>query len=208
MTSSETRVRPCVPSDAPAASDLILLSMGELGEFLMGSGDAGRAKQVFSALVVRRRNRFSHEFAELVEIAGKAVGLGLGYPAGRMKRLHLPMAFQLLRIYGTPEYVRFLRRARPLFGSKEAESGEFYINSVAVSPAFQGQGIGKRLMARLEEMARGWSLDRCSLCVEAGNHGAKGFYERCGYRTVESFQFDSLRRIMGYEGYHRMVKSF
>jgi ribosomal protein S18 acetylase RimI-like enzyme len=208
VTSSEIRVRPCMPSDAPAASDLILLSMGGLGEFLMGSGDAERAKEVFSSLVAWRRNRFSHEFADLVEMDGKAVGLGLGYPAGRMKRLHLPMALQLLRIYGGLEYFRFLRRACPLVGSKEAESREFYINSVAVSPDLQGRGIGKRLMSCLEEKARGWGLDKCSLCVEAGNHGAKGFYERCGYQTVESLHFDSLRRLMGYEGYHRMVKSF
>ena len=205
--SSGVQVRPCSPSDAPLAAELILLSMGELGEFVWGSGNAGKARRVLSALFAKRGNRFSHQFAELAELDGKTVGLGLGYSACQMERLHLPTAWQLLTIWGPTEFVRFLRRVRPLMRAKEAESGEYFINTVAVSPGVQGTGIGGRLIACLETKARRQGLDRCSLCVEVENAGAQGFYGRYGYRIVETLQFDSLHGLIGYEGYHRMVKS-
>lgn len=201
------QIRPCLPSDAPAAADLILLSMGELGEFIWGLGNAEKATRVLSALFTKRGNRFSHRFAELAELDGNIVGLGLGYSAREMERLHLPTAWQLLTIWGPIEFVRFLRRVRPLMGAKEAEPGEFVITSVAVSRGVQGTGIGGRLMARLEEEARRKGLDKCSLCVEVENTKAQGFYSRFGYRIAETFRFDRLHRRMGYEGYHRMIKS-
>lgn len=45
-------------------------------------------------------------------------------------------------------------------------------------PGFQGIGVGRSLLERLEEYARGWGLP----CVFLSSSlGARGFYERAGY---------------------------
>jgi putative acetyltransferase len=57
---------------------------------------------------------------------------------------------------------------------------EGWVNHLYVTPEFQGQGIGKRLMAIAKE-----SNPSLQLWVFESNEPAIAFYERQGFRTVE-----------------------
>lgn len=52
--------------------------------------------------------------------------------------------------------------------------------SIGVRPAFRGEGIGRRLLARFEAGASDL-VDRVSVAAAAT---VEGFYERCGYEAV------------------------
>ena len=45
---------------------------------------------------------------------GRVVGLMMSYPSKMMKRLETPMAFQMLKILGFVDFIRFVRNALPL----------------------------------------------------------------------------------------------
>lgn len=64
-------------------------------------------------------------------------------------------------------------------------SGTLYIAGIAVWPAFQGQGVGLRLLEAARERARSLGLRELSLLCFAGNTGARRFYERAGFVVVD-----------------------
>ena len=204
--SRQILVRPATPADAEVGVRLIYMTMRRLADFLLGSGDSQRAKVSLSGLFVQHQNRFSHQFADIAEMDGRVVGLLMSYPSKMMKRLETPMVFQMLKILGFADFIRFVRNALPLSLIKEAGAGEHFINNVAVLPDFQGRGVGTHLLAFAEGKAKSAKLGICSLCVEIENVGARSLYERLGYRMVDTVRFKRLNYSIGYQGFHRMAK--
>jgi GNAT superfamily N-acetyltransferase len=56
-----------------------------------------------------------------------------------------------------------------------------YLLSMAVLPARQGQGVGRRCMEEAAKLARAWPTEAIRLDAYDGPAGAGGFYARCGY---------------------------
>ncbi|HWQ84294.1 MAG TPA: GNAT family N-acetyltransferase, partial [Anaerolineales bacterium] len=145
--------------------------------------------------------RFGHQFADIIEGDGDTIGILISYPGRMLGRLSLTTGRQLWGIHGAIGFIRFARRALPLAFVKEADADEFFINALAVSPAFQGRGIGSQLLSYAEPKARSQHYNKCSLSVARSNLRACHLYER-GYRVVETIPCD----LPGYAGYHPMVK--
>ena len=66
--------------------------------------------------------------------------------------------------------------------------GTHYVNALAVLPEFQGRGIGRALLQKVEEVS---PVEQMSLTVEDMNVGAKSLYESEGYKLVTSWQITS-----------------
>jgi ribosomal protein S18 acetylase RimI-like enzyme len=60
--------------------------------------------------------------------------------------------------------------------------------AVRVLPGLRNLGIGSRLVAAAEDLLREWGYARVELGVERDNPGARRFYERHGYRVVDTVQ--------------------
>ena len=56
------------------------------------------------------------------------------------------------------------------------------VHDVAVIPGYRGQGVGKALFAEIERVARQRGCCKLTLEVLAGNEGAKGLYDRLGFK--------------------------
>lgn len=65
-----------------------------------------------------------------------------------------------------------------------------HLDLLAVKPAYRRAGIGRSLMAWLEESALVAGISVISLEVRAENDGARSFYDKLGYRP--------LKRMPGY----------
>lgn len=59
-----------------------------------------------------------------------------------------------------------------------------HLNLLAVLPARQRQGIGRRMVEWLEKSARVAGIATVYLEVRAANHGGRRFYRTLGYREV------------------------
>jgi ribosomal protein S18 acetylase RimI-like enzyme len=60
-----------------------------------------------------------------------------------------------------------------------------WVNYLAVDPAYQGEGIGRRLMQHVEESLAAIGCPKLNLQIRASNQSALAFYERIGYAADE-----------------------
>lgn len=68
--------------------------------------------------------------------------------------------------------------------SIDDRNGNLFINSIQVHKACQGRGLGREMMARIEEHARERESPAIELLVQYTNRTAMEFYRRMGYRLV------------------------
>jgi GNAT superfamily N-acetyltransferase len=59
-----------------------------------------------------------------------------------------------------------------------------YLLSMAVIPARQRQGIGRRCLEEVKRIAKAWPADAICLDAYDAEAGAGSFYARCGYAEV------------------------
>jgi ribosomal protein S18 acetylase RimI-like enzyme len=68
------------------------------------------------------------------------------------------------------------------FVSIGAEEGVAHLHAIAVSDRERGRGIGRRLMAAFERVARARGARRLELCTADCNLAALDLFYRCGFR--------------------------
>jgi ribosomal protein S18 acetylase RimI-like enzyme len=62
-----------------------------------------------------------------------------------------------------------------------------WINYLAVSPDYQGQGLGRQIMHAAEERLRAMGCAKINLLVRSTNQTVLDFYDRLGYTRDEVF---------------------
>lgn len=72
------------------------------------------------------------------------------------------------------------------FGIMRYGDEEAHLDLLAVEPAHRRQGLGRRLLAWLEEPARAGGIVAITLEVREENRAAQDFYRRLGYRRLAS----------------------
>ncbi|MDO9546324.1 MAG: N-acetyltransferase [Pelolinea sp.] len=199
-------LQPATPDMAPVASALIYLTMGKMADYLFGLGNAQNAQKLLTHLFRRKSNRFSYQFTKVPALSNEVVGLVISYSGRLMKSLEFPTAVNLVQERGVIEFNKFIKRALPLWGVKEAENDEYFISNIAVLPAYQGQGIGKFLLYHTEETASKQGFKKISLTVDVKNEHAFRLYKKLGYKVIETIHIDSVPGKMEAGGFHRMVK--
>lgn len=109
------------------------------------------------------------------EIDGKVVAIMVGYPEALEDNIDAPL-IKIMHKYGIKE--------KNLFDDKEAWPGEWYLDSFAVSPAYQGKGIGTKTMEHFIDVIRDRGEKILSLNVDVTNEPAKHVYDKVGFKKV------------------------
>lgn len=132
---------------------------------------------------------------DLVRLFGDSVNTGHCFTAIADGKLLGVLMFQTAdREFFHPKLAAAFARFSPvralrivlnlLLLSRTARPDEFIVDSLAVSPAARGLGIGTRLMGRAEDKARAMGKDTMSLDAIGENAGAIRLYERMGFKTT------------------------
>jgi ribosomal protein S18 acetylase RimI-like enzyme len=168
---AQSAFRPAVRADAPVLAELVnhagegipLYLWDKLKEPGETAWDAGRRR------AARDEGAFSYRNAVVIEHEGKAAGCLIGYA-----------------ISDAPEPIPddYPAMFRPLQELENLAPGTWYVNVLAVLPAFRNRGLGARLLERAEETGRAAGLRGMSIIVSDGNAGARRLYERVGYREA------------------------
>lgn len=167
----ETTIRPARASNAPDLAKLIDIAGEGIPTWLWAqSVEGGQTPlDVGEERARRETGGFSYTNALLAERDGQVLGMMLGYP-----------------IHDAPtDDPDALPAPIAPFVELEAQSaGTWYVNALAVYPAFQGAGIGAQLLAAAEELAREAGFSAMSIQVYGQNSGAVRLYERMGYERI------------------------
>lgn len=70
------------------------------------------------------------------------------------------------------------------YGVLSVAAGEAHVLNVCVAPEAQGQGLGRRLMARLLDLARWHRAERVFLEVRPSNPRAIALYDALGFNEI------------------------
>ncbi|PQP85307.1 GNAT family N-acetyltransferase [Paenibacillus sp. PCH8] len=182
------QIRPARIEDADQVIPLLYQAIGDIAYALAGEANHDKAMEILKQFYMQAGNRISYRHVTVMEQDGLIAGILVAYDGGEADRLDQPILDRAGRSQDE-KYVLV----------KETRPGEYYLDTLSVSEAYQGQGIGRALMAAFEEQGRDLGHLQVSLIVERDNGRALMLYERQGYVK------DDVIVIAGHE-YNHMVK--
>lgn len=126
-------------------------------------------------------NRIARQVCALHASWGRGVAVDIPYPLDYFQELVQEKGMYVARLDDRiVGYIRFYfwQAGGPAAISRKMVS----IDDIGVDEALRNQGIGKRMMAQLCELARREGCTALNLYVDAPNENAIAFYEKCGLR--------------------------
>lgn len=161
-------------SDAELIGRVVVEAVGpELARDFAGDRPVSDVVGLFAALAARRDSQYSYlNTLKAVAPDGSPAGFIVGYDGARLHDLRLAFFEETERLLG-----RDLRGHMP----DETDTGEFYIDSLAVFPEFRGRGVASALIRAIARRASGKPL---GLLCDKANSRARRLYDRLGFRYV------------------------
>jgi ribosomal protein S18 acetylase RimI-like enzyme len=180
--SEQFSLRPARKEEARSLAQLIDIAGEGFGTYLwsQAAGPGESALDVGMRRAQRDEGGFSYKNAVVAESGGKIAGLLLGY------RLADP--------YDTGDLDRLPPLVRPLVELESIAPASWYVNALAAFPEFRNKGLGTRMLAEAERIARKAKAPALSIIVAEANEGAKRLYLRTGYAEA------ARRRLVPFPG--------
>lgn len=182
------QIRQARPDDSQAIAPLIVNAIGEIADHMTAENQPEKILQKLQAMIEGEHTRHSHRFTYVAEVDQSIAGILVLYHGKDAEALDRYLIDQL-------KQEGHARTIEP-----EAHLDEWYIDTVSVDPAFQGQGIGSRLFEYAETIVAKNGGGKLALNVDLEKEGAIRLYHRLGFAITEPWT------IIG-EPFHHMVKT-
>ncbi|MFS0871133.1 GNAT family N-acetyltransferase [Paenibacillus xylanilyticus] len=182
------QLRPARREDADQVIPLLYQAIGDIAYALAGEANHEQAMQILQQFYMQEDNRISYRHVTVMVQGEEVAGILVAYDGSEADRLDQP----ILDRPGRSQDEKYVL-------VKETRPGEYYLDTLSVSEKYQGQGIGRALMAAFEQQGRELGHTQAALIVERDNGRALMLYERQGYTK------DDVLVIAGHE-YNHMIK--
>ncbi|GCE25900.1 acetyltransferase [Dictyobacter alpinus] len=183
------KIRSASREDAARVIPLILQANGEIASTLTGTGQMSEIVRVLTAFFEGEDNRLSYQNMLVAQEDGQAVGILIFYHGSQAAALDRPLI----------ERLRHLKQDPSLTLDKEADEDEWYIDTLSVSPAYGGRGIGTALISAAEERVRNSAGEaKIALLVDQENKRAQRLYQHLNYqqdKVVQLYQHPYLHMV-------------
>ncbi|TWR27853.1 GNAT family N-acetyltransferase [Mucilaginibacter achroorhodeus] len=164
-------IRDANPNDAKSIVPLILLAMGPLATKFANSDDLQVQTDLFSQFVTAKDNQYSYQNILVREENGNIAGMIMAYDGAKLQELRKPFLDHIKQengFAGEPE--------------DETQTGEYYIDCLAVLPQWQGHSLGSKLIKAMCYKIKEEGHDTVGLLVSRPQ--AKRLYERLGFKVI------------------------
>ena len=167
-------IRKATIHDAPAIATLLLSAMEEIVYGFIGKNSPEKALAFLFHFTQLESNQYSYQNCWVAEKNQRVVAAVNVYDGANLPELRRPVLALIQSAF------------QPAFHFEdETGPGEIYIDSLAVDPSVQGQGIGSALLAFLIEKSVKRRVQTLGLLVEEDNPAAKKLYLKLGF-TVKA----------------------
>lgn len=151
---------------------------------LLGS----KANAILAATFEEPRNNNSFEVTHFLKQGDDIMGMINGYTA-EQKLDFGDRSERLILKYGGWRYIRYLVLGLMLhditgFIGNNLLSDDFYIQMVAIYPAFRGRGYSKLLLNHAQKLAERQDCRQLVLDVDERNHIAIAAYHKVGFKII------------------------
>jgi len=159
--------------DSKVIASHMMLAMGDIVYKFIGENSTEKAFQFLEYLIIKKRNQYSFENCWVVEDEKEIVALANVYNGKKLQQLRAPVAATIKLMFD-----------REFHPEDETQTGEYYIDCIAVQPKQQGKGIGCKLFEFLIlEYVHKRNIT-LGLLVEEYNTDAKRLYLKLGFELV------------------------
>lgn len=167
------QIRSALPEDSQAIAEYLLMAMKDIAYLFIGQQDYKKAKDFLYHFVKSEDNQYSYQNCLVVEDGGDIIAAVNLYDGGKLHELREPII----------SYVQthFNEHFNP---EDETQAGEYYIDTLAVNPKYQGQGIGTKLLQFLIIEYTVKQNHTLGLLVDKDNPSAKKLYLKLGFKPV------------------------
>ncbi|MFZ4863684.1 GNAT family N-acetyltransferase [Sphingobacterium sp. Mn56C] len=172
------QIRKAKPTDATAIAPIMNLAMADITQQFVGDYDTDAALAFLAHFIQLPENQYSYENIYVAVEEDEILGQISLYPGADLHQLRKPVLEKMKLDYG----VTF-----PI--DDETEAGEIYIDTIAVTPAAQGKGVGKQLLAYVKHLYATERGETLGLLVDKGNPNAKRLYVKEGFIVVNEKNF-------------------
>ena len=140
------------------------------------SGDSLRKKwmEVLTNVCAQADTHYSYTNTFIAELDGEIAGMMIAVDGKNYRFQREKMYPQLRSLFD----IAFGKDWEEM--EDEANSGEYYIDSLSVSPEYRHHGVGTALIEYAKQQARELEIERVTLAVEPMN-SAKILYQRMGF---------------------------
>lgn len=162
------------PEDFKQVVPLIVQAMEDLACVFANTNSIENSYPLFDHFFQEPANQYSFEHTLVYDESGVIMGSITFYDG------------QLLSKYRKPflEYIAENYNVKDLVIEDETGSEEIYIDTVSVSPKYQGKGIGKKLIAAAIAQSKLDKHKKIGLLVDFKNPSAKKLYSALGFKSV------------------------
>nr|BBH85996.1 N-acetyltransferase [Thermosporothrix sp. COM3] len=164
-------IRSAKKEDSIKAAQLIYSAYHEIANLITGEDDEHAILATLQTYFEQDVNRLSYRNTLVAEVDGQVAGILIAYHGSDELQLDVPIERYLQQKFG-----------KAVTLPREAEDDEFYVDALAVDPAFSGRGIGTALLTAVEKLAQERGYSKLSLNVELSNEGAHRLYRKAGYQ--------------------------
>ncbi|HOO96236.1 MAG TPA: N-acetyltransferase [Caldisericia bacterium] len=110
----------------------------------------------------------------------------------------------LTTIFKTVPFVNAVRCLVSVFNPSFFPSNSVHIDHICVSFNTRGEGVGRRLVGHVRDLAKKNGYDYLSLQVNSQNDVAVGLYKSMGFEIEKEVSNWSIKRTLGYESVYFM----
>ena len=165
--------RKATKQDASSVAKLMMLAMDKIVFDFIGEKNNEKGTLFLENLIQQENNQYSYQNTIVVEYNNQIAGCTTFYDGVKLEELRKPVLDILKSSYN-----------QVINPQDETQAGEIYIDTIAVSPGFQGQGIGSKILDYLIEEIAIKQNNVLGLLVDFDNPNAKKLYERKGFKVV------------------------
>lgn len=199
-------VRPAAPDD-PCVP---LLYASAKPYYIAYAGSERRALALLDAVYPLPDHAASYDCCTVAFVDDELVGIVAGFPvaeADRLSRRFVRLTLPKLPPWRWPSTFRHLRAADGVAPSPPADS--YYVDALAVAPAWRRRGIARRLLDEANRQARQAGLHRIALDTGLQNTDARALYEAYGFGEGEIRRApnDRIARALGGPGFVGYLKA-
>lgn len=174
--SSQIIIREAKKEDAMFMAERILWAIG-----IADAKDSDVER--LSSVCAMEKVLYSYENTLIAEVDGKRAGIMISYDGALYSTLRIKTFSEV----GNAINCDFSNMA------DEAKAGEYYLDSLAVSPEFRRRGIGRTLLEAALEHGRKLGIEKATLLVSPKNPTALRLYSSLGFRPTRMVRaFDHI----------------